>query len=487
MAIQYAVCHLQRGGSNGSGLSCHIERQTKDGKAFIPENADASRTHLNRELISFPEGVHNRNEAIQYRLRTAGLKRKVGKNQTTHICAILSGTHDQMMKLVESGKLDEWVEANLRWLKKTYGEENVVSCVLHMDEKTPHLHATIIPIVMTERKRREREGDSKYKVKGIAPRLCCDEVMSRFRLHQYQTTYGHEMKQFGLERGIVGSTAKHVANSEYYRQKVEEYQTQIEALLNDIATLTDEKEKAKSGAVAKFLNFFGAGELSQTKDELTKKEDELATLRKKVSILEQRQKDSDQQHKKEMFDLNKFCQSVIKERDHLADQNAVHCRTIRKMDLQLKAERQPDKHLIADTEIYAVGERGSILRLFGKYASVPFAISLTSEMNRGFDLGLEAQEIAAAYLPDILSTCFRWDEDLAESPDFRNTVVSIFLSLLDSVTTPTPSGGGGGGSSSSESRWDGKKPDESEQDYLRRTFIHAYSVASGSSRLRQKR
>lgn len=487
MATNYAVCHLQRGGSNGSGLSCHIERQTKDGKAFVPENADASRTHLNRELISFPEGVHVRNEAIQYRLRTAGLKRKVGKNQTTHICAILTGTHDQMMKLAKAGQLDEWIDANLRWLKKTYGEENVVSCVLHMDEKTPHLHATIIPIVKTERKRREREGDCKYKAKGIVPRLCCDEVMSRFRLHQYQTTYGLDMKQFGLERGIVGSTAKHVANSEYYRQKAEEYQTQIEALLNDITALTEEKEKAKSGAVAKFLNFFGAGELSQTKDELSKKEDVLAALKKKVSILEQQQKDSEQHHKKEMFDLNKFCQSVIKERDHLADQDAARCRTIRKLNLQLSAERQPDKHLLSDTEIYAIGERGSVLRLFGKYASVPFAISLTSDMNRGYDLGLEAQEIAAAFLPDILSTCFRWDENLAESPDFRNTVVRVFLSLLDSVTTPTSSGGGGGGSSSSESRWDGKKPDESEQDYLRRTFIHAYSVVSGSKGVRLKR
>ena len=125
--------------------------------------------------------------------------------------------------------------------------------------------------------------------------------------------------------------------------------------------------------------------------------------------------------------------------------------------------------------------------MFGKYASVPFAISLTSDMNRGYDLGLEAQEIAEAFLPDILSTCFRWDENLAESPDFRNTVVSVFLSLLDSVTTPTSSGGGGGGSSSSESRWDGKKPDESEQDYLRRAFNHAYSVARGSKGLGRKR
>ena len=84
--IQYAVCHLQRGSGNDSGMSCHIERKTADGKVYIPDNADKTRTHLNRELISFPDGVRNRTDAVQYRIDNAGLHRKVGKNQTKAIC-----------------------------------------------------------------------------------------------------------------------------------------------------------------------------------------------------------------------------------------------------------------------------------------------------------------------------------------------------------------------------------------------------------------
>ena len=41
---QYAVCHIQRGNSNGSGLSTHIERQTKNGKPFIPKNGPIKNT-----------------------------------------------------------------------------------------------------------------------------------------------------------------------------------------------------------------------------------------------------------------------------------------------------------------------------------------------------------------------------------------------------------------------------------------------------------
>ena len=50
---QYAVCHLQRGSGNDSGMSCHIERKDAKGEKYVPVNADANRTHLNRELVTF--------------------------------------------------------------------------------------------------------------------------------------------------------------------------------------------------------------------------------------------------------------------------------------------------------------------------------------------------------------------------------------------------------------------------------------------------
>ena len=33
---QYAVCHLQRGSGNDSGMSCHIERKDAKGKKYGP-------------------------------------------------------------------------------------------------------------------------------------------------------------------------------------------------------------------------------------------------------------------------------------------------------------------------------------------------------------------------------------------------------------------------------------------------------------------
>jgi len=299
---QYAVCHLQRGSGNDSGMSCHIERKDAKGKKYVPDNADAGRTHLNRELVKFPDGVSSRTEAIQHRINTAGLRRKVGKNQTKAIRIILTGTHEQMMKIANGGRLDCWIDANLKWLRDTFGNENLVSCVLHMDEKTPHLHATIVPIVTGERVRRKREGEKKYETKS-GPRLSADDVMRRTRLHEYQNSYAAAMKPFGLQRGIVGSTAKHQANSDYYRQQVIRYE-------EDIAKLQADVEKAQEGRNT-ILSWFGKGDLAKAKKELSDKDEKIAELNKQIKALQAEKARLQEQHKSGIEKLRNGYQKEI--------------------------------------------------------------------------------------------------------------------------------------------------------------------------------
>ena len=298
---QYAVCHLQRGSGNDSGMSCHIERKDAKGNIYVPGNANADRTHLNCELVKFPEGVSNRTEAIQHRIDTAGLRRKVGKNQTKAIRIILTGTHEQMMN-ANGGRLDCWIDANLKWLRDTFGNENLVSCVLHMDEKTPHLHATIVPIVTGERIRRKREGEKKYETKS-GPRLSADDVMRCTKLHEYQNSYAAAMKPFGLQRGIVGSTAKHQANSEYYRQQVIQYE-------EDIAKLQADVKKAQEGRNT-ILAWFGKGDLAKTKKELADKDRLIAELNKQIKALQAEKVRLQEQHKSGIEKLRNGYQKEI--------------------------------------------------------------------------------------------------------------------------------------------------------------------------------
>ena len=307
---QYAVCHLQRGSGNDSGMSCHIERKDAKGKIYVPVNADVDRTHFNRELVRFPDGVSNRTEAIQHRIETAGLRRKVSKNQTKAIRVMLTGTHEQMMRIANDGKLDSWIDANLKWLKETFGDDNLVSCVLHMDEKTPHLHATVVPIVTDERIRRKREGEKKYETKS-GPRLSADDVMRRSKLHEYQNNYAKAMKPFGLQRGIVGSTAKHQANSEYYKQQMNRYE-------EDIAKLQADIEQAKEGR-STVLSWFGKGDLAKAKKELANKDEQIAKLKNQIKILMAEKSQLQEKHKADIEQLRNGYQKEIDKAIHRAE------------------------------------------------------------------------------------------------------------------------------------------------------------------------
>ena len=213
--MSYTVLHLEKAKGNDSAMSAHIER------TIHPKNADASRSHLNKELIIYPEGVNNRTSAIQYRLDNAHLKRKIGTNQVRAIRVLLSGTHETMKEIEKKKQLENWCNDNLNWLKETFGEENLVSAVLHMDEKTPHIHATIVPIVTGERRKVKNKPEmaiEKYKKKNPnSNRLCADDVMARNQLKLYQNTYAMAMAKYGLKRGIEGSEAKHISTAEYYR------------------------------------------------------------------------------------------------------------------------------------------------------------------------------------------------------------------------------------------------------------------------------
>ena len=233
-------------GSADTGASDHIERKT------IPKNADPTRTHLNRELVEFSDGVSDRTEAISHRIRTAGIKRKITPDQVRAIRIVLSGTHEDMMKIQDEGRLDEWCDDNLQWLQRTFGKENTVSAVLHMDEHTPHIHATVVPIVTGKRRKANKEqedGKRKYRKKTNSVRLCADDLFNRQTLVAYHDNYARVMAKYGLQRGVRGSEARHTTTMQYYRdlkKKNEVLETETRLLQEKKAEAQEELKQVKA-------------------------------------------------------------------------------------------------------------------------------------------------------------------------------------------------------------------------------------------------
>ena len=279
----YVVLHLDKSPDNEVPMTAHIAR-TK-----MPPNAIPELTYLNEELVEYPEGVHDRTQAIQYRLGTAGLTRKIGTNQVRVIRVMLTGTQEDMLRLVQEGRLKAWCADNLAWLRKTFGVDNVVSAVLHMDEATPHIHAVVVPIVTGERRKVLKEqtdepNKRKYRTKSAArPRLCADDVMSRVKLKEYQDTYAAAMAKYGLQRGIDGSKARHVTTQEFYRNAIARQQN-LQDNIGELLRIEEEKRKAVEHATTQEQAM--REELHQTTAELNVVKGELKTERLKNSAAE---------------------------------------------------------------------------------------------------------------------------------------------------------------------------------------------------------
>ncbi|MDR3046019.1 MAG: plasmid recombination protein [Bacteroidales bacterium] len=278
----YVVLHLDKASGNDAAMSAHIERTIE------PKNADKSRTHLNRELLTFPDGITNRTEVIQQRIETAGIKRKISHNQVRAIRIMLSGSPEEMKHIEDNGQLNNWCNDNVDWLRQTFGNENLVSAVLHLDEKTPHIHATVVPIVTGERRKAKVEKDNdrkKYKKKPAnSARLCADDVMARDKLKAYQDSYAEAMSKYGLQRGVEGSEARHITTQQFYR----DLHLQNETLKEDIEDLTEQKQEV----YGKVHDMYDLKDEAQEKflamdEHIRQKTKELATVETKLQKAKQ--------------------------------------------------------------------------------------------------------------------------------------------------------------------------------------------------------
>ena len=298
----FAVCTMKKQSGGGGGLSSHIDREVYDAELdrmipFRPASVrDDSRTILNRECIESTV-IIGRTQAIWNRLQEAGFSRKKddkkeGKRKTRKLkdnavialCFVCTSDEETMKKLEAEGKLDEWIKKTIGWFQKEFGKENVVSAVLHMDETTPHLHITVVPITDKEAKERkvrpkfdddgapihnyERDENGNiilddkgratikkraYKKQKVEARLSAKDICNPGAMTRWQTDYAKAVESLGLKRGKFESKQANVAPAVYNLQQingqlvaVEKEVQEQEAIKKANAKTIEQQENAKN-------------------------------------------------------------------------------------------------------------------------------------------------------------------------------------------------------------------------------------------------
>jgi hypothetical protein len=182
-------------------------------------NADSERTAtFNQELVN--TGQLDYWSLAEQRIGEV-VKRKVRDDQVRAMELVLTAS-PEWFKRDQDGQAEDmrggkWVEDNLNFLQQKYGGKNVVSFTLHQDEKTPHIHAVVIPI--TDKNR-----------------LSADTLFNPKTLNQLQTEYAQAMRVHGLERGIEGSRRHHRDMKQVYGRQ-EHAAAELSTLAEPVATV----------------------------------------------------------------------------------------------------------------------------------------------------------------------------------------------------------------------------------------------------------
>lgn len=199
----YAVFHASKGKGTGGKLGAHIDRDESQKQTF--KSADPERMHLNQDLLNNEFSKMKLEDAIKKRIEEGYKgKKALRKDAVKFIPMVMTGSHKEMKEIFsDSKKANAWVKSNYDFVCKEFGKENIVRFTLHLDEKTPHIHAVVVPLT----------DDGRLSAK--------ERFGNRNDLSDRQTRYADAMEQFGLKRGIVGSKAKHTSEGWYIAKQRE--------------------------------------------------------------------------------------------------------------------------------------------------------------------------------------------------------------------------------------------------------------------------
>ena len=301
-------------------LERHNERRNK---SYSNKDIDLSRSSENYHLKSIQAETYQKEfERIRQRHNLKGNLRLSGEKQSNVMCEFVITSDKEFFERLGTERTRSFFEDAYNFVTAKVGEDFVVSAVVHLDEATPHMHVTYIPVINGK----DRKGDP-------CKRINCSEFWKgRDSYSRLQDEYYDFItaRGYDLERGVKGSTAEHLSVAEFKLKKTGEQLANIEKQISEVERIDDIKSAnlpLNKVAVNKtdFENLVSAakGYVSARKAEeenISLKAENLSLKNKNEELRKENDRISDQLHTLE-YKFDEFYSSVEDE-VALCDENA---------------------------------------------------------------------------------------------------------------------------------------------------------------------
>lgn len=144
MKAQYAILRFAKyKGPEIGHIESHNER-TKEKYASNPD-IDTSRSHLNFHLVS-PERKY-RAEA-EKQIAAAGCR---SRSDSVRVVELLVTASPEFFKGKKKAEIKAYFQEALDFIQQHQNPRTIISAVVHMDEKTPHMHLCFVPLTKDKR------------------------------------------------------------------------------------------------------------------------------------------------------------------------------------------------------------------------------------------------------------------------------------------------------------------------------------------------
>ncbi|KCB43813.1 plasmid recombination enzyme [Bordetella hinzii 5132] len=175
-------------------------------------NIDGSRSNMNEILVNTLGVDTKKSSSLQEKLTeyysNLGIKEK--KENVLMMEFIVSASPEFFTGKSKSD-IDKWAKHQVDFFKNEFGEQLKIA-VLHLDEKTPHLHFMIGTEIESVKKYKNQKGEFHKKTWSLNAKRYNPEF-----LRELHDRHAQHNKVFGLRRGVKGSMREHKTLKEFYQ------------------------------------------------------------------------------------------------------------------------------------------------------------------------------------------------------------------------------------------------------------------------------
>lgn len=346
--------------------------------------------------------------------------------------------------LIRQPEIEQWAKDIYGFVCREFGEENVASFIVHLDETGPHAHCVFVPLTA--------DG-----------RLCSKEVLggknkneARQHMRDLHTRLAEVNRKYGLDRGddIHETGARHRSTAEYNRdlhrenakletlisdksgqlvqleEQIKKAETRVKGLSTMITNL-ERQETELNDEIARLESDVenGAGDVSELRCRIAELENQLESTGRKLADKRDKLKTAD----RKLTDLQKELDSLSEKRDN-AEKNFHEFTEKNQEQVRMRLTDAVFARMVVDVR------------------------SLLNAMPSELKARVDGEFLTA----------------IAEQPnEILKCAMYLFLGYLDGATQFAQSCGGGGGDTSLP--W-GRKDDEDDRRFAYRCMMQAHKM-----------